>query len=148
MARPWCYWRALHPLSTEGKLKHVQGVLGSLLIKLNVEVALYRRNSYLHEWPVLEVVCVSAITAGISYLVWNLSSSIPSSADMLPSGCFFQVGRNRAGLRLSSITFLQSAVVRTCGKSLPRMRPNQGRLSWLVQVGTVHSARLNLSLNS
>ncbi|KAF5373298.1 hypothetical protein D9615_007485 [Tricholomella constricta] len=45
------------------------GVLGSVLIKMNVEVALYRRNSYLSNWPVLEVVCVSAITAAISYLV-------------------------------------------------------------------------------
>jgi hypothetical protein len=39
------------------------------LIKLNVEVALYRRNSMLHDWPVLEVVGVSAVTAAISYLV-------------------------------------------------------------------------------
>lgn len=46
-----------------------QGVVGSCLIKLNVQVAIYRRNSYLADWPVLEVVCVSAITAGISYLV-------------------------------------------------------------------------------
>jgi chloride channel 3/4/5 len=47
----------------------IQGILGSLLIKLNVEVALYRRNSVLNEWPVLEVVGASAITAAISYLV-------------------------------------------------------------------------------
>jgi len=45
------------------------GVLGSLLIKLNVAVALWRRNSALHDYPVLEVVCVSAITAAISYLI-------------------------------------------------------------------------------
>jgi chloride channel 3/4/5 len=50
-------------------LNALQGVLGSLLIKLNVEIALYRRNSILHEYPVLEVVGVSAITAAISYLV-------------------------------------------------------------------------------
>jgi chloride channel 3/4/5 len=55
-------------LSTSS-LNALQGVLGSLLIKLNVEIALYRRNSILHEYPVLEVVGVSAITAAISYLV-------------------------------------------------------------------------------
>ncbi|TFK51880.1 hypothetical protein OE88DRAFT_1658562 [Heliocybe sulcata] len=47
----------------------VGGVLGSLLIKLNVAAAVYRRNSVLHEWPVLEVIGVSAITAAVSYLV-------------------------------------------------------------------------------
>ncbi|TFK39947.1 Cl-channel protein [Crucibulum laeve] len=61
-------WRAfeLIPWLTLGV---IGGVLGSLLIRLNVEVALYRRNSILADWPVLEVVCVSAITAAISYLV-------------------------------------------------------------------------------
>lgn len=46
-----------------------QGALGSLLIKLNVRFAVYRRNSVLYHWPVLEVVGVSAITAAVSYLV-------------------------------------------------------------------------------
>ena len=46
-----------------------QGALGSLLIKLNVRIAVYRRNSVLYQWPVLEVVGVSAITAAVSYLV-------------------------------------------------------------------------------
>ncbi|KAJ7132162.1 Cl-channel protein [Mycena epipterygia] len=61
-------WRAfeLIPWLTLGV---IGGILGSLLIKLNVEVALYRRNSVLNEWPVLEVVGASAITAAISYLV-------------------------------------------------------------------------------
>ncbi|KAK7031437.1 chloride channel protein [Favolaschia claudopus] len=61
-------WRAfeLIPWLTLGV---IGGVLGSLLIKLNVEIALYRRNSVLNEWPILEVVGVSAITAAISYLV-------------------------------------------------------------------------------
>ncbi|KAG8846614.1 hypothetical protein FRB91_000657 [Serendipita sp. 411] len=43
------------------------GVLGSLLIKLNVRVAVYRQNSLLKEWPLLEVFVVSAVTAIISY---------------------------------------------------------------------------------
>ncbi|KAJ6581159.1 Cl-channel protein [Mycena capillaripes] len=61
-------WRAfeLIPWLTLGV---IGGILGSLLIKLNVEVALYRRNSVLNEWPVLEVLGASAITAAISYLV-------------------------------------------------------------------------------
>lgn len=46
-----------------------QGALGSLLIKLNVQIAVYRRNSILYQWPVLEVAGVSAITAAVSYLV-------------------------------------------------------------------------------
>ncbi|KAF9054444.1 Cl-channel protein [Panaeolus papilionaceus] len=45
------------------------GVLGSLLIRLNVEIALYRRNSVLNSWPIMEVVSVSAVTAAISYLI-------------------------------------------------------------------------------
>lgn len=32
-------------------------------------VAVYRRNSALNDWPVLEVVFASAVTAAISYLV-------------------------------------------------------------------------------
>ncbi|KAF7971293.1 hypothetical protein HWV62_21446 [Athelia sp. TMB] len=45
------------------------GVLGSLLIKLNVMVAVYRRNSPLNDWPIIEVVFGSAVTAAISYLI-------------------------------------------------------------------------------
>ncbi|PPQ91494.1 hypothetical protein CVT25_013751 [Psilocybe cyanescens] len=61
-------WRAfeLIPWVTLGV---IGGILGSLLIRLNVEIALYRRNSVLNEWPVLEVVCVTSVTAAICYLV-------------------------------------------------------------------------------
>ncbi|KAJ7230701.1 Cl-channel protein [Mycena pura] len=61
-------WRAfeLIPWVTLGV---IGGILGSILIKLNVEAALYRRSSALNDWPVLEVIGVSAITAAISYLV-------------------------------------------------------------------------------
>ncbi|KAL1745857.1 chloride channel [Schizophyllum fasciatum] len=47
----------------------IGGVLGSLLIKLNVQVALLRRYSLIHEYPVLEVIGVSAVTAAVSFLV-------------------------------------------------------------------------------
>ncbi|KDQ61345.1 hypothetical protein JAAARDRAFT_149999 [Jaapia argillacea MUCL 33604] len=47
----------------------VGGILGPVLIKLNVAVAVYRRHSMPNDWPVLEVIGVSAITAAISYLV-------------------------------------------------------------------------------
>lgn len=55
----------------------VGGVLGSLLIKLNIAAAVYRRNSILHEWPVLEVTGAAAITAAVSYLIVFLR--VPSS---------------------------------------------------------------------
>ncbi|EAU90606.2 chloride channel 3 [Coprinopsis cinerea okayama7 len=35
------------------------GVLGSWLIRLNVEFAIYRRQSVIHDWPVLEVVAAT-----------------------------------------------------------------------------------------
>ncbi|KAK2463643.1 hypothetical protein APHAL10511_004394 [Amanita phalloides] len=47
----------------------IGGVLGSLLIRMNAYIALYRRTSVLLEWPMLEVIGISAITAAISYLV-------------------------------------------------------------------------------
>ncbi|KIY43083.1 Cl-channel protein [Fistulina hepatica ATCC 64428] len=47
----------------------IGGVLGSLLIRINVEVALYRKNSLLRDFPVTEVVAFSALTATISYMV-------------------------------------------------------------------------------
>ncbi|KAF7309581.1 Chloride channel protein [Mycena indigotica] len=61
-------WRAfeLIPWLTLGV---IGGVLGSILIRINVKVALYRRRSVLNDWPVLEVIGVSAITAATSYLI-------------------------------------------------------------------------------
>ncbi|EKM81818.1 hypothetical protein AGABI1DRAFT_118889 [Agaricus bisporus var. burnettii JB137-S8] len=56
------------------------GIFGSLLIKLNVRIAVYRENSPIRDWPILEVVCVSAVTAAVSYLVsyiqWVQSSEL------------------------------------------------------------------------
>ncbi|KAI8996437.1 chloride channel [Trametes punicea] len=50
-------------------LSVIGGLLGSLLIKLNTAAAVYRRHSVLHDWPIVEVVGFTAITAAISYLV-------------------------------------------------------------------------------
>ncbi|KAI0769196.1 Cl-channel protein [Irpex lacteus] len=50
-------------------LAAIGGVVGSLLIRLNATVAVFRHNSALREWPVLEVVGFTAITAAVSYLV-------------------------------------------------------------------------------
>ena len=36
---------------------------------MNAYIALYRRNSVLRDWPILEVIGVAAITAAVSYLV-------------------------------------------------------------------------------
>ncbi|KAH9943797.1 chloride channel [Amylocystis lapponica] len=47
----------------------IGGLLGSFLIKLNAAIAVYRRNSVLHEWPTLEVIGFTALTAAVSYLV-------------------------------------------------------------------------------
>ncbi|KAH8111035.1 Cl-channel protein [Phellopilus nigrolimitatus] len=50
-------------------LSVVGGVLGSLLIKLNVMAAVYRQRSILRDYPILEVVGATAITGCISYLI-------------------------------------------------------------------------------
>jgi len=47
----------------------VQGALGSLLINLNARAAIFRKNSIISEWPLLEVAVVAAVTAIISYPV-------------------------------------------------------------------------------
>jgi hypothetical protein len=57
---------------SKGKLLFLtlcKGVLGSWLIRLNVEFAIYRRQSVINDWPVLEVVTASAITAALSFIV-------------------------------------------------------------------------------
>ncbi|KAE9399949.1 Cl-channel protein [Gymnopus androsaceus JB14] len=61
-------WRAFELIPWLG-LGVIGGVLGSLMIKLNVEIALYRRNSVLNEYPIVEVVALAAITAAVGFLV-------------------------------------------------------------------------------
>ena len=60
------------------------------MIRLNVEVALYRRNSGLGDWPVLEVISISAVTAAISYLVCGHPSFYFILAHSIPD-CFCTV---------------------------------------------------------
>ncbi|EJF59033.1 hypothetical protein DICSQDRAFT_89724 [Dichomitus squalens LYAD-421 SS1] len=50
-------------------LSVIGGLLGSLLIKLNAAAAVYRRHSQLHNFPIVEVVGFTAITAATSYLL-------------------------------------------------------------------------------
>ena len=68
------------------QIETAQGILGSFLIKLNIAAAVYRRNSILHEWPILEVTGAAAITAAVSYLVSTVVFGAPE-AD-ISVGCF------------------------------------------------------------
>lgn len=61
-------WRAFE-LIPWISLGVIGGVLGSMLIRLNVEIAIFRKQSVINDWPVLEVVCATAVTAAFSYLV-------------------------------------------------------------------------------
>ncbi|TEB33068.1 Cl-channel protein [Coprinellus micaceus] len=61
-------WRAFE-LIPWISLGVIGGVLGTLLIRMNTEIAIHRRQSIIGDWPILEVVSASAITAALSYLV-------------------------------------------------------------------------------
>ncbi|EKM50668.1 uncharacterized protein PHACADRAFT_264052 [Phanerochaete carnosa HHB-10118-sp] len=61
-------WRAFE-LIPWMLLAVVGGVVGSFLIRLNAAAAVYRRNSSIYDWPVLEVVSFAALTGAICYLV-------------------------------------------------------------------------------
>ena len=75
MALSICHWGACAFIWLSGPsrrhlhLNRLQGVLGALLIRLNVGAAVYRQHSFLREHPILEVVGATAITGCISYLV-------------------------------------------------------------------------------
>ncbi|KAG8709838.1 hypothetical protein FRC08_017980 [Ceratobasidium sp. 394] len=43
------------------------GLAGALLIRLNVTAAIHRHRSWIREWPLMEVLCVTAFTALFSY---------------------------------------------------------------------------------
>jgi chloride channel 3/4/5 len=55
-----------------------------MLIKANVAIAVYRRNSQLHDWPILEVVGAAAVTAALSYLIVFLRFDIRFSRTGTP----------------------------------------------------------------
>lgn len=111
-----------------------QGALGSLLIKLNVRIAVYRRNSILYQWPILEVVGVSAITAAISYLVNLLLNEC--SATLIHSRLFFS-GTRCSGPCLiirMTVAMFQGAIFRTRFKSIHGLRPFETGLPRDLQV--------------
>lgn len=56
-----------------------KGVLGALLIKLNVQVAIIRRNSPLRNMPLFEVLIGAAITAIVSWPVSPIKLSLDSA---------------------------------------------------------------------
>jgi len=66
---------------------NLQGVFGTLLIRLNIRIAKFRLKpgSVLGEWPILEVIGGSAFTAVFCYLV-RLLYNLPSHAYLTTSG--------------------------------------------------------------
>jgi len=58
-------------------LGFVGGLLGVALTKLNTSIAIFRERTWLKDWPILEVVAVSGITASVSYMLVFLR--VPSS---------------------------------------------------------------------
>jgi hypothetical protein len=49
-----------------------------------VEIAIFRRQSVLADWPILEVISISAFTAAMSYLVSAINVLTSLSAHSLP----------------------------------------------------------------
>ncbi|GAB1518480.1 chloride channel [Rhizoctonia solani] len=43
------------------------GLAGALLIRLNIAAAVHRHRSWIRDWPLMEVVCVTAFTSLLSY---------------------------------------------------------------------------------
>ncbi|CAE6495359.1 unnamed protein product [Rhizoctonia solani] len=43
------------------------GLAGALLIRLNITAAVHRHHSWIRDWPLMEVVCVTAFTSLLSY---------------------------------------------------------------------------------
>ncbi|KAG8691760.1 hypothetical protein FRC11_010631 [Ceratobasidium sp. 423] len=43
------------------------GLAGALLIRLNIAAAVYRHYSWIRDWPLMEVICVTAFTSLLSY---------------------------------------------------------------------------------
>lgn len=87
---------------------------------MNAYIALYRRNSVLRDWPILEVIGVAAITAAVSYLV-----SVPFLFQFyfynwFSLGRLLTVSVNR-WYTISESNNLQRANVRACRKLIPRM---------------------------
>ena len=107
-----------------------QGALGSLLIKLNVRFAVYRRKSALFHWPVLEVVGASATTAAISYLVSLFSVNKHCTTQLASVGRFPQVQTNHLFPWLLTVTAVSAILgsnllnsLRICSWNVNRRDP-------------------------
>lgn len=101
---------------------HRQGLLGSLLIKLNAAAAVYRRHSILHDYPIVEVVGFTAITAAVSYLVC-LNEPLMSTPYVERLRLMVIIGRVSPSTRVGA-----------CGEPIPRVRPCEAGLPWTLQV--------------
>jgi len=47
------------------------------MIRLNVKMAIYRRNSVIADWPLIEIIATAGVTAAFSYL--NIFTRVQSS---------------------------------------------------------------------
>ncbi|GJJ11512.1 hypothetical protein Clacol_005745 [Clathrus columnatus] len=63
----------------------IGGVVGAFLIKLNVAIAVYRRNSIIAEWPLLEIIVATSVTAVFSYLIVFARLKISIYGSLTPS---------------------------------------------------------------
>jgi hypothetical protein len=88
-------------------------------------VALYRRNSALNDWPVLEVVGVSAVTAAISYLVRSRGSMevLTLTFELRRSYLHGELPRlsHITRMRLTFNILVKGADLRVGRESVPRM---------------------------
>lgn len=89
----------------------LKGLLGALFIKLNVAAALYRRNTQIREWPLLEVVAVTTITAVLSYMVRKLYQLIigmllTSSCGLFQGGLYEVIVRGQLARNVPPLTLI------------------------------------------
>ena len=113
------------------------------MIKLNVRFAVYRRNSILYQWPVMEVVGVSAITAAVSYLVSLIPHVNPPRQRIRrdsnpPQVVFLRCAQLPLGFINRSLTVAavlsQSPIFRTRREFVRGVRTVETRLPRAVQV--------------
>ncbi|ELU44286.1 Cl-channel protein [Rhizoctonia solani AG-1 IA] len=73
----------------------VFGLAGALLIRLNIAAAVHRHRSWIRDWPLMEVVCVTAFTSLLSYPCFiNVAEYLWTRIDF-----WVQTGVNRMDIR-------------------------------------------------